>query len=272
MRNICRSLIIAAVFALLLVSAAQAQNGIVNIENVPNVFGIGIATYPDYMGSNDYAVGVAPFARLTYPKTQWYLRLLVADLQMNVINHPIFRLGPALNYRFGRDDDIDDRVVKHMREIDDTIEAGAFAGIELVDSTNPRQRFLAQVEFLSDVGNEYKGYNISLTASYWMPVAKMVDITIGAGTTYADENYMETYFGVDQNNSDRTGLPVFEADSGFRDVRVNPGVVVHLSYDWHVAAGVQYRRLLDDAEDSPIVDDRGSADQWIAGLGVAYSW
>jgi MipA family protein len=274
MRYLSRSFlaVLAVALTLMLSSAAQAQESPFNIENVPNVVGIAVGVLPDYVGSDDYMVGGAPFLKYTYPNSQWYLRLLVTDVQINVINHPIFRLGPAVNYRFGRNDDVEDKVVKHMQEIDGTIEAGAFAGVEFVTKDNPRERFLAQVEFLSDVGGEYNGYNVSVTASYWYPVHKMVDVTIGGGCTYASDNYMDTYFGVSQKDSERTGLPVFKASAGFRDVRINPGVVVHLSPDWHVAAGIQYRRLLDDAESSPVVDDRGSANQWIMGLGVAYSW
>jgi outer membrane protein len=274
MRNFSKSFItvFVAVVILSLASVAQAQDSPFNIENVPNVVGVGIAMLPDYPGSNDYIVGGAPFFKINLDSQfEYYLRLLATDLQLNLINHPIFRLGPAFNYRFGRSD-VEDKVVKHMEDIDDTFEAGAFIGIEIVDKDNPRKRFLSQVEFLSDVGGEYKGYNVSLSASYWFPVHKAVDVTFGGGITYADGNYMETYFGVDQKNADRTGLPVYEADSGLLMARINTGAVLHLSMSWHLAAGLQYRPLLDDAADSPIVDDRGSTSQWIYGLGVAYSW
>lgn len=274
MRYMSKSLIVAVavVFALCLSVAAQAQESPFNIENVPNVVGVAVGVIPDYEGSNDYTVGVAPFAKLTYPKSEWYLRLLATDLQLNILNHPWLRLGPAVNYRWGRKD-VEDKVVKHMKDIDGTIEAGGFIGVEFITKDNPRQRFISQIEFLSDVGNTYKGYNATLTATFWQPIHKMIDIAIGGGICYADENYMETYFGVTQVNSDRTGLPVFEADSGFKDFRVNPAVVVHLSTDWHVAAGLQYRYMLGDAHDSPVVKDRGCPNsQWIMGVGVAYSW
>jgi outer membrane protein len=83
---------------------------------------------------------------------------------------------------------------------------------------------------------------------------------------------MSTDFGVTQGDADRTGLPVYDADSGFKDIRVFPSLVMHLNETWHLALGVQYRGLLGDADDSPVVDDRGSSDQWLSGLGVAYSW
>ena len=260
------------VCSLMLVSSSQAQQTPFDIENVPNVVGVGVGMVPDYQGSDDYMVGGAPFFRLTLPKSEYYLRLLATDLQANIIDHPWLRLGPAINYRFGRSDDVDDDVVKEMKEIDGTIEAGAFVGIELVDKDNPRQRFLSQIEFLSDVGGEYKGYNVSLTATYYFPVHKAVDLAFGGGVTYTDDNYTETYFGVDQEDAARTGLPVYEAEGGFTLAKLTFAAILHLSESWHIAAGAQWRPLLDDAADSPIVEDRGDKNQWIYGIGAAYSW
>ena len=265
-------ILLTVVFALCLSSAAQAQDSPFVINNVPNVVGIGIGMIPDYQGSNDYMVGGAPFFRLTYPKSEWYLMMKGPELSANILNHPWLRLGPVLNYRFGRNDDIEDKQVKRMEEIDGTIEAGAFAGIELVDEGNPRQRFIATLQFQGDVGNEYDGYLISLNARYWYPVHKAVDVSLGVGTTYADDHYMDTYFGVNSKNVGTSGLSLFEAEGGIKDVNFTPAVVVHLSMNWHVAAGCKYFYLLDDAKDSPVVDDEGDANQWIAGLGVAYSW
>jgi len=261
--------------ALFIGQAAQAQMLPFDLENMDNAVGIGIGMLPDYQGSNDYMVGGAPFGKITLvPKTDYYARLLATDLQVNIINHPVFRFGPALNYRFGRNDDVEDDVVKKMKEIDGTIEAGAFVGFQLVDKDNPRNRFMSQIEFLGDVGGEYEGWNIGLTANYYFQVHKAVDLIVGAGIMYADDDYMKTYFGVDQEDSDRTDnvLPVFEPGDGFLMAKANLGAVLHLSYQWHIAAGVQYRPLLSDAADSPVVDDRGDSNQWVSGIGVAYTW
>ncbi|MEW6586222.1 MAG: MipA/OmpV family protein, partial [Nitrospirota bacterium] len=247
----------ALVFALAMANTALAQDTPFAIENVPNVVGVAVGMLPDYEGSNDYRAGGAPFFKLTYPKSEWYLILIATELSANILNHPFLRLGPAVNYRFGRNDsfDAEDDVIERMTTVKNTVEAGAFAGVEFRASENPRNRFIASVTFLSDVGDEYKGYNISLLARYWHQAHQMVDISLGAGATYADDNYMDTYFSVDQENAGRTGLNLFRAESGIKDFSVSPAVVVHLSRDWHVAAGARYKRLLDDAEDSPLVDE-----------------
>jgi outer membrane protein len=206
------------------------------------------------------------------PGQERYLMLKSTELSANVLNHTWLRFGPVVNYRFGRDDDVDDDVVKEMEEIDGTMEAGAFLGAEFVNSKSPRERFSASVQFLSDVGGEYNGYIVDVSARYWYPVSLPVDISIGVGGNYANSNYMDTYFGVNQKDSDRTGMSLFDAGSGMKGVRVLPAVVVHFSESWHLGIGGRYERLLNDAKNSPLVDDQGSADQWVAGLGVAYYW
>lgn len=76
---------------------------------------------------------------------------------------------------------------------------------------------------------------------------------------------------LDSDNAARSGLTEFNAGSGLRDVRIPVMAVFSLSPKWHIAGGLIYSEILDDASDSPIVDERGSSDQLFAGLGVAYA-
>ncbi len=250
----------------------RCQDMNIIIDNMPRVIGVGIGMVPDYEGSDDYMFGVAPFTRFQLKGHQQYIIVRAYEIQVNLIDHPWLRIGPSLNYRFGRDDSVEDPVVKKMKEIDGTFEAGGFAGVEFVDDQNPRKRFLADVDFLTDIGDEHNGYTITGNARFWYPISKMFDFGLGCAIVYASDNYMSTYFGVDTQDSLRTGLPVFDADSGVKDFRLNPVLVMHLNMNWHLAAGFQYRRMLSDADDSPVVDIRGSSNQYLGGIGLAYSW
>jgi MipA family protein len=275
MKSVNRILIVMTLLCILaFASHAFAQDTPFDIDNVRNVVGIGVGIIPDYEGSNNYTIGGAPFFKLTCPKKEYYLRLQATELYANILNHSFLRFGPVVNYRFGRNDSFDakDDVVKEMSKIHNTWEAGAFAGVEFVDSQNPRNRFIASVTFLHDIDNVYKGYNVSLNARYWHQVHQMVDVSLGVGATYADNNFMDKYFSVSESDSDKTGLDIFKASGGIKDINASPAIVVHLSKDWHVAVGLRYKRLVDNAKDSPLVDKVGSPDQFLAGLGVAYSW
>lgn len=67
-------------------------------------------------------------------------------------------------------------------------------------------------------------------------------------------------------------LPVCDADTGSRDVRINVVLMQSFSRTWHLGIGMNYRRLMDDAADSPVVADRGTANQFVFGIGGAYAW
>ncbi len=264
---------LAIAFSLFMTTVAQAGGGIdspVTIDNLPNIVGVAAGMAPDFQGSKDYNFVGAPFFKFTF-WGQRYAQLLGTEFNLNVIDDPVWRAGLSVNYRPGRDD-VEDSVVSKMKKIDDTGEVGGFIGAQFIDKSNPRNRFSLTLDALADAGDVHNGYTVTLSARYWHAVSLPIDITIGASTTYADEHYMSTYFGVSQEDSLRSGLSVFHASGGIKDFTVSPGIVYHLSRSWHVGAGFRYQRLLDDAKDSPIVKERGSQDQWIGGLAVAYSW
>ena len=252
-------------------NASAADFAFVGIESQLHVFGVGLGVTPDYEGSNDYMFGGAPFGKYVFKGSERFVQLKGFEIQANLLDHPWLRLGPSVNYRFARDD-VRDHYVDKMRDVDGTVEGGGWLGVEFVNAQNPRKRFAANVDMLVDMANEHDGYTVYLQAGGWYPVHKLFDVYLGFTGTYASSNYMDTYFSVDENNHNRSGLPEFDAAAGVKDFRVSPALIMHLSHQWHLAAGFQYRCMLGDADDSPVVDDRGSSSQFIGGLGLAYSW
>ena len=264
----------AIVIALSLPAAALAagMDSPFAIDNIPDVIGVGVGMVPDYLGSDDYTAAAAPFFRWTLAGSERYLQFNVTELSFNLINHPNFVLAPVLNYRPGRDDDVDDKVVKKMEKIDSTVDAGISVGYVWKEAANPRHRFITNLTYYMDAGGVYEGWLVQAGARYWYPISRPIDIQIGVGATYGSSDYMNTYFGVSSKDSVKTGLPQFKADSGFRDWNAQLAAVFHFSMNWHVGAGVKYFGLMSDASDSPIVADRGSENQWVYGIGLAYSW
>lgn len=251
--------------------AQQAGGVVFELPEIRNYVAVAAGVVPDYMGSNDYTIGAAPAGLIKFGSSERFARLLVTELSVNILDSRNWRLGPVLNYRLARDD-VDDSAVGRMRDIDGTVEAGVFGGWTWIGDDDPRHRFTASAEFLSDVGSEHEGYLISASARYFQPVTRPLTLSIGATVTYGSGDYMQTYFGVDSDNAARSGLSQFSADSGLRDVRIPLMAIYSLSPNWHLAGGLVYSRLLGDASESPIVDDRGSSNQLFAGLGVAYAW
>jgi len=250
---------------------AQTTGAAIEVPGVNNFVAAAVGVVPDYLGSNDYTIGAAPAAVIRFGDSDRYVRLLVTDINVNLIDSPNWSFGPALNYRLGRSD-VDDNAVDNMSNIDGTVEVGAFGGWTWIGSDDPRHRFSLGTEVLYDVGGEHDGYLISGSVRYYQPVARPLTLSIGAALTYGSGDYMDTYFGVNGGNVGSSGLSAFNADAGLRDVRVPLMAIFSFNEHWHASGGVIYSRLLGDAADSPIVDKRGSRDQLFAGVGIAYAW
>jgi MipA family protein len=222
--------------------------------------------------SDDTTGGIAPFARYTFQGQERFLQLNATELSLNLINSSSVRLGPVLNYHFGRDDDIDDALVKRMTEIDGAVEGGVFGEIVWADRGNPRNRFVLGTTLLKDLSSESSGFRARLNARYWRQVATNVDIHVGGGLWYGDSDYNNHYFGVTPANRGTSGLPLFNAGSGVHEYFLTLGAMMYLSPNWLGAAGVRLSQITGDAEDSPVVSQRGDKNQFIGGIGVAYMW
>jgi outer membrane protein len=236
----------------------------------PNFIGLGVGVYPDYIGSDDYSVGVAPVARVSLGGER-FAQLFATDLKVNLINHRNWRLGPELLYRFGRTD-VDDPIVDKMDEIDGSLDLGLYGGYTWIDAQESRKRAGFDVWGLWDVSGVHEGATAGIRVFGMYPVAQPVTLAAGAATAWGSDNYTDTYFSVSSPDSIRSGLPVFSASSGMRDVRGWLLGMFHLSRNWHLAGGVVFSRLLGDASDSPIVSQRGSDNQWVFGAGLIYGW
>ncbi len=264
-------------------SIAQSTDGVlegveVDVEDVEleakqiNYVGGFVGVTGDYLGSDDAKGGVAPLARIQIGKGARYAQLHATKLSVNVLDNKSWNLGPLLNYRGGRDDDVDDSVVSQMQEIDATVEVGAFVSWTRANSKDRRKRIGVSLSALQDVGDGHDGYLIGAGAKYSLPLSRNIVLSTGVSTTYGSGDYMDTYFGVDARDATVTGLSRFDADAGFRDVRLSLVGLFSFSAHWHLVGGVVYGRLLGDAEDSPVVDDRGTANIVVIGAGLAYAW
>lgn len=245
-----------------------------DVANTPTVVGLGIAIVPDYIGSDDYRVAPLPFVKYTFRGSERYIKLAGPELSVNLLNSESFYLGPLLRYYSSRNDDVDDNVVKKMDKIDSGLSVGGFAAYEIKES-EPRNKVNFTFKFLTDVSSEYSGYLMDLDVTLWRKVAPKWDVFVGAGTTYADDNYMDTYFGVNNNNrgsATLAELPNFNADKGIRDLRAQGGAIWYFDKNWLFGGLLRYQYLLNDANDSPVVDKRGDPSQLSAAIIAGYRW
>ena len=224
--------------------------------------GAGVGVVPDYEGSEDYKAVPLLFVRAGWSSGR-YVQFLANTLKANLIAGDTWSAGPLLRYREKRDDDVDNDRVKRMREIDEAIELGGYVGYMI-------GQWHASFSVAQDVSDSHDGLTATLEAGYTMNLNPGVNLGISAFTTYASDDYMETYFGVDADNANRSGLSRYNADGGIKDF----GVTANLAYapwkNWGVTGILGLKWLVGDAADSPIVDREGSETQLLAGAMATY--
>jgi len=167
--------------------------------------GAGVGVVPEYEGSEDYEGVPLLFVRAGWTSGR-YVQFLASTLKANVLASHNWSFGPMARYRAERDDDVDNNKVKRMREIDEAIELGAFVGYTTGN-------WHVSLQTASDVNDAHDGLVMTLEGGYTLPLDQGVRLGMSLLASYADDDYMDTYFGVDADNAGRSGLPQYEADS-----------------------------------------------------------
>jgi outer membrane protein len=218
----------------------------VQAANVSIGGGVGFA--PDYEGSEDYEAVPVPFADVKFDNGM-FVKLLGLNLRANLIPSDMWRLGPVYNYRAERDD-VDNSAVDDMKQVSDANELGIFGGF-VIDN------WFVSLEYMADMGDAYDGW---------------YSISIGASTTYANDDYMQTYFGVSRKDAARSGLDRYNADSGIKDVGIDLGLNWIINQNWSTKGIASYTRLVGDADDDSPVVDEGDEGQFFGAVLVVYTF
>jgi len=229
--------------------------------------GLGAAAVPDYEGSDDYRAAPLPIFRAQ--KGTQYGALFGSRASSNLLPSDNWRLGPIAEFIPKRGNNVDDRKIDHMRTVDAALMAGLQAGYEYPFGASVLG---ANVGWTHDVTGSNDGWLLRPGINYRRQLSDRWRLSFGTDMTYASDDYMETYFDVSQNESNRTGLKHYNADAGWKDVGANVTVSYNFNENWAMGGIAGYKRLLGDAADSPVTDDRGSANQFMGGLFFTYSW
>lgn len=210
---------------------------------------------PEYEGSDDYEGGVGPNLSASWRDTIFYKG---KTLGVNLVRQKNLKAGPIVAWTSGRDEDDHDNL-EGLGDVDSSVEAGGF-----ISYRKKPLRFRAEVR--QDVGSGHEGALVELKAGTSLPFEKP-RVVVELGTTWASDDYMESFFGIDEEQSINSGYKKYDAESGIKDVNITVSAGYKITSRWRIGATVGYKRLVGDAADSPIVDDKN---QMFAGFGLSY--
>lgn len=220
------------------------------------------AVRPKYKGSDQYDFSGLPFIDIKYKKI-FFLNFR-EGLGVNVLYAPNFRAGISLNF-YGSREAEDSNNLQGLQDIDAGLDAGAFGSVSL-------GRLSAKLKFRQDISSNHKGLLLSGRLGYRLSLMRKLLTNINIRTTFANDNYMKSYFGITSAQSSSSGLREFKAGSGIKNVSGGANFIYPLDRHWSVISFLDYSRLLNDAASSPLVKDLGSNNQFLLGFGIGYKF
>lgn len=242
--------------------------------------GLGIAPLPEYEGSADYAATALPLVEISKPGAYFIkgasintndglasmgLTLLHFSYSKDSSRRMQILMGPLVRAYRGRDES-DSDVLGGLGNIEQSVGIGGF--MEL--NTGAWHANLAVSP--QDVGNDKEGKLATFDIEYTTSINDGLKLSTGLSTSWADDNYMQEYFGVTGAQATQSGLPPFKSKADFKDVGLQLKASYALSPRWSFEGQIGYWRLLNDAADSPIVKDEGSAGQVRSLVGFFYQF
>lgn len=158
------------------------------------------------------------------------------------------------------------------------IEAGGFAGVSVHGLLDAYDTLSFRLAVLHDLGNAHRSAVFDPTISFSTPVSRRTYISLSTGTQFVSRRYANYYFGVTPADVIATGgaLSLYSPNGGMKNWKAS--LLVNQSLTGDLLGGLslvglgQYSRLVGDFRTSPIVAQRGSANQWLGALGFAYTW
>ena len=239
--------------------------------------GAGAAYLPDYEGSDDYRIIPAAAIRGKVHGISFSTRgtYLATDLIPNS-GKIGFDAGPMAGFRFGSRRHIHDDIVELLPKRKTAIEVGVTGGVSFKGLTNPYDSLSFNLDVLHDIGSAHKSTTISPHVDFSTPLSRRTYASLGVGAEFVSNRFADYYYSISPADSIASGLPVFDAGGGMKNWKasllLNQSITGDLLGGLSVFGLGQYSRLVGDFKRSPIVSQRGSANQWLGALGLAYTW
>lgn len=212
--------------------------------------GVGALYRPRYPGSRDYFTQVLPAPSVSYGR--YFLGAApgtgtsAAGLGAYLARAESWSVGITV----GRD----------MREPRRASDAPVLEGWGEIPRTDHASVFgnysygwlVAHGDVSADIGGHHEGVLASLSLQGMFHPVPHLTLSAGPEITWANTQYMQTFFGIDAAQSSIAGIPPYAVKGGLDSAGFAVGADYRLTSRWSLGAHAKYGELQGDAADSPV--------------------
>lgn len=170
------------------------------------------------------------------------------------------RINVGLRYDLGRQESSSEDL-KGLGDIPSTLRVRTSATYRLSDGWS------AGVTSVFDALGRGGGWQGDLHFGRELRFSADTTWSFGGALAYAGDRHMQTYFGITEEQSLRSGYPVYTPSAGWRDLSASVSARTELGGSWHMFYGGSASRLLGPAADSPLTRQRNV---WSTNVGLVY--
>lgn len=220
--------------------------------------GVGPVYKPDYFGSDDYKWGADPAA---YVRFKNFLFFDDDGADLAVFGFSNFSFGPSIRI-VGNRQEKDNPALAGLGDVGATFEFGGFVATTFLD------RYMVRVKARHGLKTGHRGTIIDAKGTALLYRRGRFSTSVSAHASWIDNRYADAYFSITPEQSAASGLPVFDAGSGVRDIGGSVNGYLNFRRYWSLNPYVTYRRIFDEFAETPIIADYGDRNQWMAGFHV----
>jgi hypothetical protein len=125
-----------------------------------------------------------------------------------------------VNLRLDRTSRIRDPQVRALGEIDTAVEGGAFFGVTRNGVLHGYDFLTARIDVTHDLTNTHDSLIVTPNLEYATPLSRHTLVGLSVSADHVGGGYADTYFGVTPAGAAASGLTAYDADSGFKNVRL----------------------------------------------------
>lgn len=185
-----------------------------------------------------------------------------------------WRAGPLVKIGFGRDEDNggspfliaggSDALIG-LGDVDPTAELGGFVETRL----GAQKQFKIRAEIRKGLGGGHDGLILDLEAAFQGRTDSII-YSIGPRATFADDNFMQPFFGITADQSLTSRLAPYRANGGLVSAGLGGTLIRSIGSRSLITvfAGADYLGV--EAGRSPLIRERGERFQASIGIGYGY--
>jgi outer membrane protein len=209
--------------------------------------GMALVVSPLYPGSKRIRVLPVPYIKAKYKDMHFSPR----EISWLAFENKQWRTGIASGWEFGRDES-DAHKLEGLGGIDATVVGKAFVRYKSLSKI-----ITSSLNFTQDLGNSYSGYTINGTLglnAYVAPWSTL--LSVGWQSRFADEQYMQAYYGVDTVQAMNSAYKKYNLGSSVSRNGLYVMAIKKIENDRVFNVIFSYDRLRGSASRSPIIDTR----------------